>query len=201
MAAVKDYLDAVREKVIFLLKSNSQSVAHRMDHVQRVTANALEIAGHYPEADPDLLRLSALLHDVCQPFDRKEEHVDLSVEAARRILEDVGYPHRAGKILQIISEHSTERLANGPTTIEAKILFDADKLDGLGASGIARVFALFGQKGKTPLEAVPWYLHKIELAKENMQTEEGRSMAEEKAKYVIEFLEKIKEENRININL
>ncbi len=83
--------------------------------------------------------------------------------------------------MQIISEHSTERLANWPTTIEAKILFDADKLDGLGASGIARVFALFGQKGKTLLEAVSWYLHKIELSKENMQTEEGRSMAKGKS--------------------
>lgn len=199
MGVVKDYFGVVLEKVIVLLKSDSQSVAHRMDHVQRVTANALEIAGHYPEADLDLLRLAALLHDVCQPFDRKEEHVELSVKTAGEILEEAGYPPgRAKKILQIISEHSTESLANRPTTIEAKILFDADKLDGLGASGIARVFAFFGQKGMTPLEAVPWYLHKILLAKENMQTEEGRRMAEERAGYVLEFLEKIKEENKIN---
>ncbi|HSD58998.1 MAG TPA: HD domain-containing protein [Methanotrichaceae archaeon] len=197
-----DCFEVIKENVRALINDETQSVAHRMDHMQRVTANALEIASHYPDADLELLRLAALLHDVCQPFDRKDEHVDLSVKAARKILEEVCYPpDRAEKVLRIISEHSTENMDRRPTTIEAKILFDADKLDGLGASGIARVFALFGQKGKTPLEAVPWYLHKMEMARENMQTEKGRRMAKERARYVIEFLEKIKEENRININV
>lgn len=194
-----DYFDAVLDKVQVLINNDNQSVAHRMDHVQRVLLNACDIAGHYPEADLEILKLSALLHDVCQPFDRKEEHVKLSVDMAREILQEVGYPiERAEKVLRIISEHSTECLSvSRPTSIEARILFDADKLDGLGASGIARVFALFGQRGMTPLEAVPWYLHKMMVAGENIQTEQGRCMAMERSKYVLDFIERIKAENNL----
>ncbi len=194
---MKDHFDAIKEKVSSLVNSRQQSVAHRMDHIERVLYNAIEIASYYPEADCELLKIAVLLHDVCQPFDRKEEHVDLSMDAARKVLDEVGYPlDRARKVLRIISEHSTENLnLSRPTSLEARILFDADKLDGLGASGIARVFALFGQRGRTPLEAVPWYLRKIELARDNMQTAEGKQMASERAKYVFDFIERIKAEN------
>lgn len=192
-----NYYDAVLDKVRVLISDNNQSVAHRMDHIQRVLSNSCDLAEYYPEADLELLKLSALLHDICQPFDRKEEHVKLSVNMAREILQEVGYPaERAEKVLRIISEHSTECISiNRPTSIEAKILFDADKLDGLGASGIARVFALFGQQGKVPLEAVPWYLHKMKAASENIQTEQGRLLATERSKYVLDFIERIKAEN------
>lgn len=192
-----NYYDAVLDKVRVLISDNNQSVAHRMDHIQRVLSNSCDLAEYYPEADLELLKLSALLHDICQPFDRKEEHVKLSVNMAREILQEVGYPaERAEKVLRIISEHSTECISiNRPTSIEAKILFDADKLDGLGASGIARVFALFGQQGKVPLEAVPWYLHKMKAASENIQTEQERLLAIERSKYVLDFIKRIKAEN------
>ncbi len=192
-----DCFNAVKDKVAAQVNHDRQSVAHRMDHVQRVLQNAYRIASHYPEADLELLKLGVLLHDVCQPFDRKEEHVELSVEIARKILDEIGYPSdRAERVLQIISEHSTECLdARRPTSLEARILFDADKLDGLGANGIARVFALFGQRGRTPLDAIPWYLGKIEMAGDNMQTTEGRQMAADSVKYVLNFIERIKAEN------
>ncbi|HWQ18242.1 MAG TPA: hypothetical protein VN455_00570 [Methanotrichaceae archaeon] len=64
--------------------------------------------------------------------------------------------------------------------MEAGILFDADKLDGLCASSISRVFALFGQRVQSPLDAVPWYLHKMELAIKDMQTAEGRDLTLER---------------------
>ena len=194
-----DYFDAVLDKVQILINNDNQSVAHRMDHIQRVLLNVCDIASYYPEADLEILKISALLHDVCQPFNRKEEHVKLSVNMARGILQEVGYPiERAEKVLGIISEHSTECLdVSRPTSIEAKILFDADKLDGLGASGIARVFALFGQRGMTPQEAVPWYLHKMKVAGENIQTEQGRRMAIARSRYVLDFIERIKAENNL----
>lgn len=192
-----DYFEAVLSRVRALINSDNQSVAHRMDHIQRVLLNICDIASYYPEADLELLKLSALLHDICQPYNRKEEHVKLSVNLAKEILEEVGYPAKsAEQVLRIISEHSTECLTvSRPTSIEARILFDADKLDGLGASGIARVFALFGQRGMTPVEAVPWYLHKMKLAGDNLQTEQGRRIAEEQSKYVLDFIERIKAEN------
>ncbi len=75
-------------------------------------------------------------------------------------------------------------------------MFDADKLDGLGASGIARVFALFGQRGLEPEKAIEWYEKKIEIAVKNLQTKEGKRMARKKLKYVKEFLKMFKNENR-----
>jgi hypothetical protein len=68
-------------------------------------------------------------------------------------------------------------------------------LDGVGANGIARVFTLHGQMGKTPLEAIPWYRQRIEKAFTNMQTDLGREVFIERLTYVNGFLEKVEEEN------
>lgn len=149
-----DFFEAVLDRVRSLINDDNQSVAHRMDHIERVVSNTSDIASYHPEADLEILKLSALLHDICQPFDRKEEHVKLSVNAAREILEAVGYPaDRAERILRVISEHSTESISvSRPTSIEASILFDADKIDGLGASGIARVLLSLASEEKLRLK-------------------------------------------------
>ena len=80
-----------------------------------------------------------------------------------------------------------------PKSLEAKILFDADKLDGLGASGIARVFALFGQRGLDPEKAIEWYEKKIEIALKNLQTKEAKKIARKRLAFVKKFLKMFKE--------
>lgn len=192
-----DYFEAARELAKGLMSGERQSAAHRLDHIEHVLLNVSEIAAHYPPTDMKVLRLAALLHDVDQPYDRKEENVELSTRDAAKLLHEVGCPsQKADRVLKMISEHSTEGIKR-PASLEAGTLFDADKLDGLGASGIARVFALFGQRGQSPLDAVPWYLHKVELAIKDMQTAEGRDLALERVKYAFDFLDRIEEENRL----
>ncbi len=155
----------------------------------------MQIAKNYKNVDLELLKIAVILHDVCEPYDKKEKHVELSVKVAKRILEKVGCPkEKARRVLEIISQHSTEKIQK-PKSLEAKILFDADKLDGLGASGIARVFALFGQQGKEPERAIEWYERKIEIALKNMQTKEGKNLAKKELKFVREFLKRFKREN------
>ena len=187
----------VRERVTVQYTRADQSAAHRMDHIERVLANARAIAVHFPEADMEILTLAALLHDVTSPFDRKEQHVKLSINTAKRILNGIRYPpERAERVLAIIAEHSTDDLKAGDlSSVEARILFDADKIDGMGPCGIARAFTQFGQRGRAPPVAVTWYRKKIETAVRNMKTDPGRAMAEERLPYLRDFLHRFDEEN------
>ena len=184
---------AVKEHV----SRSEQSVAHRMDHLRRVLRNAQIISASYAKVDNEVLSLAVLLHDVEQPHDKKADHVKLSVAAAGDILEAAGVPQSTRtRVLAAISEHSTELIERRqPTSLEARILFDADKIDGLGPTGIARVFALFGQMGKPPVEAVSWYRQKIEKSKQNLQTPEGRRLFHERLAYVESFLDEMEQEN------
>ena len=146
----------VRSEVLRRINHSGQSVAHRFDHIERVMRNALAIAATMEGADIEILQLAVLLHDVEQPAGKKAEHVELSLRAAEEILRQSGCPDdRASYVLNVIAEHSTEHVRTvQPSTNEAKILFDADKLDGVGAVGIARVFALFGQMDLAPMDAI-----------------------------------------------
>jgi len=186
-------VDTVRKIVAKTVDTSRQSVAHRMDHLERVMQNAMMIARTCPAVDTDILAVAVLLHDVCQPCGRKAEHVDLSIARARRILQHVGVEEAvADRVLRVISEHSTETVEkHRPTSIEAKILFDADKLDGLGEVGIVRVFALFGQMGRPPKDAIPWYRGKIAVALQHLQTSEGRRLCRRRLPMVRRFIERL----------
>ena len=194
---MKNFVDLVIEKVKQALEKNQcQSVSHRWDHIYRVYRRAIKIANEIKgeNVNMEILKISALLHDIDQPYNEKQNHVKRSLSKAEQILKEIGYPEeKIKKVLNVISEHSSED-DKEPTTIEAKILFDADKLDGIGAIGIARVFAFCGQNGLTPKEAIEWYRRKIEKALPKMQTKVGKEIVKRELKYVYSFFEKFKEE-------
>ncbi|HWQ18243.1 MAG TPA: HD domain-containing protein [Methanotrichaceae archaeon] len=97
-----DYFEAARELAKGLMSGERQLAAHRLDHIERVPLNASEIAARYPQADMEELRLAALLHDVDQPYDRKEEHVELITRDAVKLLHEVGCPsQKADRVLKI----------------------------------------------------------------------------------------------------
>ena len=115
--------------------------AHDKEHIYRVLYNALEIAKAEAEVDYDVLIAACLLHDI----GRKEQFADPSVchaavgsEKAFRFLTEQGFGQDfAQQVRHCILTHRF-RKAMQPQTLEAKILFDADKLDVTGAIGIAR---------------------------------------------------------------
>jgi uncharacterized protein len=187
----------VRSEVIRRVNHPGQSVAHRFDHIERVMHNALAIAATIDGVDHEILELAVLLHDVDQPAGKKAEHVDLSLRAAEVILRQAACPdNRTNIVLNVIAEHSTENVRTiQPSTREAKILFDADKLDGLSAVGIARVFSLFGQMDLAPFEAIEWYKRKIDIALEYLQTAEGRRLCHSRLAYVQQFLSQMESED------
>ena len=193
---MSDLVRQVRVAVEERINKPTQSIAHRADHLERVMQNAKAIAATLEGVDSELLELAVLLHDVDQPVGRKGEHVALSMKAAKEILEQAGCPEeRTALVLRIISEHSSEHVeSREPSSVEARVLFDADKLDGLGAVGIARVFSLFGQMNCSIKDAIPWYRKKIDLSLRHVQTEEGRRLCDAELPFVLRFLEQLESE-------
>ncbi|MFZ2970298.1 MAG: HD domain-containing protein [Minisyncoccia bacterium] len=196
----KDYVEeARREAEEAMGMQPDQSVAHRMDHIIRVWKWTKFISQKLikdgEKINMEELEIAVLLHDIRQlKNEEKSLHVSRSVEKSEEILRKIGYPEdKIKNVLKIISQHSSEDI-KAPETIEAKILYDADKLDGFGATGIARVFTLCGQQGMAVEEAVEWYKRKIAKAKPFMQTEIAKAIVGEGEKFVNIFFEKFKEE-------
>ncbi len=193
-------------KLVKVIKSEletkkDQSVAHRWDHILRVVKNCIEIAKWYSNIDYDALLLAALLHDIEQPYYEKKSHAYLSAKKAKLILSNLGFStDLINKVTKIILEHSSENPDESPSSIEAKILFDADKIDGLGAVGIARVFTYCGQNGMSPVDALKWYIRKIKLAEPQLQTDVGRKIAKEKIRYVYNFFKLFEIENSVSLD-
>ncbi|WP_346913355.1 HD domain-containing protein [Clostridium sp.] len=127
--------------------------AHNLDHVFRVYNLCLLIAKHEEDVDLEVLIPSALLHDIARVEESKDktgelDHAILGSEIAEDILRKLQYEEeKIQRIKHCIIAHRF-RTGNEPTTIEAKILFDSDKLDAIGAIGIARTFMLSGQFGQ-----------------------------------------------------
>ena len=121
--------------------------AHDKDHIYRVLYHAMEIAKTENHVDYDVLIAACLLHDI----GRKEQfedptlcHAMVGGEKAWAFLTQQGFPADfADKVRHCIQTHRF-RKSMTPQSIEAKILFDADKLDVTGAVGIARTLQYQG---------------------------------------------------------
>ena len=120
--------------------------AHDSEHVYRVLYNALEIAKG-EDVDYDILIAACLLHDIGRIDQVKDPtlcHAEVGSEKAYRFLLDMGMTEDfAGQVRHCIITHRFRKNLQ-PQTIEAKILFDADKLDVTGAIGIARTLMYRG---------------------------------------------------------
>lgn len=198
-----EYVKKIVEEAVGKLDENPrQSVSHRSDHAERVWKRAKMIACKIMETqniviDMEALKIACYLHDLNEPYEgEKGDHITASRTDADELMFYAGYyEDRIAKVLRIMSEHSSEKIKM-PTSIEAQILYDADKLDGLGGIGIARVFALCGQQGKNIAETVKWYREKIKKARPYMQTDIGKKLAAKQLKYVLSFLDRIEKEQK-----
>lgn len=133
--------------------------AHSLDHTTRVYNFALTLA-EGENVDMEVLKAAILLHDIARVKEDTDSsgnasHALLGAEMAEPILRELEFSEEKIKhIIDCIRAHSFKR-GNAPKTIEAKILFDADKIDSLGCIGIAREFAIGGQYGQKIYSEVP----------------------------------------------
>lgn len=146
-------IDKKYKEVMEIVEKELTCSGHNLDHVIRVYNLCLLISKYEKDVDLEVLIPAALLHDIARVKESKDktgkiDHAALGGEMAKIILEKLGYKNqRIERIKHCITTHRF-RTGNEPRTIEAKILFDADKLDAIGAIGIARCFMLAGQFGE-----------------------------------------------------
>jgi len=127
--------------------------AHAMEHVMRVYNLCLHLAKYESGIDLDILKTAALLHDIARVKEFQDktgsiDHAILGAEMAAEILRKHGYSKEEIDLVKHCIAAHRFRGKVKPQTREAKILFDADKLDVLGAIGVARSFMMAGQYGQ-----------------------------------------------------
>ncbi|MEQ8192190.1 MAG: HD domain-containing protein [Candidatus Eremiobacterota bacterium] len=141
------------KKVHKIVIDKMKSSAHDYHHVMRVYHNCMLISNKEQGIDLNVLKLACLLHDiarneedVCE--DRSIDHAILGSDLSFALLTELGLEHKC--VIQVCEAIRTHRFRgnNIPTTMEAKILFDGDKLDILGAIGIARLYMFSGEHGQ-----------------------------------------------------
>lgn len=204
-------IDAIRKTARSYFEDVDPS--HDWHHVQRVHRLAEHVAAA-EDADLTVVRMAVWLHDIGrQREDRGEiaDHATWGADEAGDILEERGVaPDLVERVQHCIRAH---RYSTGtaPETLEAQVVSDADNLDALGASGIARTFA-YGGEHRTPLadpELPPDaddstsgrtqlnHLHKKILdLKDRMHTETGRELARDRHAFVERFVEQFNAEMR-----
>lgn len=141
------------EKIIRIVQDKLTCSAHNLDHVFRVYNLCLLLAKYERDVDLEILIPAALLHDIARVEESQDktgeiDHAVLGSSVAENILRKLEYEEEQIKEIKHCILTHRFRTGNEPKTIEAKILFDADKLDVIGASGIARTFMLAGQFGQ-----------------------------------------------------
>jgi uncharacterized protein len=184
--------------------------AHGFDHVLRVLTLAERI-GQAEGADLEIVRAAALLHDVARAEEESGGacHAQAGAQRAREILQ--GHPPEKVKVVaQAIATHRF-RVKSIPQTLEAQIIYDADKLDAIGAIGVARAYAISGQRGRrlwgpvpanyqgeiqdTPEHtAVHEFAFKLARLKDTLFTPTAKAIAEERHRYMVEFFARLERE-------
>ncbi len=205
-------MDLVRETEKFV-KSRMDGLppSHDFLHVQRIRSVALKI-GRKMRADELVLELASLLHDVGlkDELEGKGDHAEISARIAKEWLSGKIDDSRLERILDAIKNH---RYSSGkrPRYLEGLILQDADRLDALGAVGIARVFASAKANARffynpedpfwetdRPLDdkkyALDHFYRKLLKLENTMNTELGKKEAEKRTEFLISFLEELKRE-------
>ncbi len=140
-----------------ILENKLGCSAHKLDHIYRVYDLCVLIGECESGVDMDVLLPAALLHDIARSEESEDltgnvDHAMLGGEMAEELLFGLGYEsERIRKIRHCIESHRY-RTDRKPESIEAKVLFDADKLDILGAIGISRAFMIAGQYGQNLFE-------------------------------------------------
>jgi uncharacterized protein len=192
---------------------------HGFDHIERVYHMAEKLA-NLEGADLEIVHAAALLHDSRGSDPNSGErlsHHEASALFAEQVLLGEGWSDERIRAVQhcIRAHRYRGEKENEPQTIEAKVLFDADKLDVLGAIGVARTIGYAVQAGQ-PIYAEPSeqfiengvkqpgephssyheYLFKLRKVKQRLFTASAIKMAEARDAFLTEFYEQLKAEIR-----
>jgi len=209
MSVVDEVASSVRKRM------EGETTGHDWWHVSRVLKLAEKIASREGECDLVVVRLAALLHDIADWKFSGSEFA--SSEEARKILSELGLEEeKTDHVCSIIDNLSFKgaKVENRISTKEGMIVQDADRLDAIGAIGIARAFAYGGMKGRMihdPSQK-PWlhpkaedyrnnssstvihFHEKLLLLKDRMNTQAGRDLAEQRHTFTLDYIKRFMDE-------
>lgn len=187
--------------------------AHDFDHVLRVLALAEKLA-RAEGADIEIVHTAALLHDIARADEDTTggDHAQMAAERAKDILRARGgAPAKIDAIAHVIESHRFRTNAP-PQTIEAQVLFDADKLDSIGAIGVARAYQVSGalnqrlwsevapdtmatrQQRNSNHSAYAEFVVKLSKVRERLFTATARKIANDRHAYMSEFFARLEKE-------
>lgn len=176
--------------------------AHDLEHALRVREWGNKLAQE-EGADVTIIELAALLHDIGRSGAVEKTHAESSAGLAVNILQKNGYPQETiWRVKEAIISHSREA-GHEPETLEAKILYDADKLDFVGAIGLGRLFTLGGVQGWPIVgenSCETFYQERILGYREHLFTKTAIKYFEPLMQYMEDFWRELHSE-RLNISL
>ena len=221
-------MEELLKKIRNIIEDKMKCSAHNLDHTDRVLKMCKHLVWDYPGADFEILEIAALLHDIARHEEDndttgKVDHAVMGASVANEILNGLNYPKdKIKKVEHCILTHRYRENSLKPKSIEAKILFDADKLDVLGAIGIARAYMIAGQYGERVFvkKDIDKYIEenlaggvltgrikeikehspnlefetKFKHIPERLFTKRARIIAQERLEYMKKYFEKIKDE-------
>ncbi len=196
-------------------KFSNQEGSHDWSHIDRVRRTALWLQKH-EGGDALVIELAALLHDIS---DHKYNGGDFEAGAyvARQLLENLQFPTKLiEQVCQVIAvvSYKGARVADQQTSLEGKIVRDADRLDAIGAIGIARAFSYGGSKGRALYDphiaptlhdskeaysqdnghTINHFYEKLLLLKDRMETPTAQKLAAQRHAVMLQFLAQFKQE-------
>jgi uncharacterized protein len=196
-------------------KMKSLRSSHGWDHVQRVMMLAEKISAR-EKADPFIVEVAAALHDIARVEEERSGgkicHAARGAVIAGKFLGSLGLdPERTARVVHCVASHRY-RNSIKPETIEAKALFDADKLDSIGAIGIGRAFLFSGEVGarlhnpdidvrstraySEEDTAYREYIVKLRHLRKGMLTGEGRRLAKGRHDFMKGFFTQLQAETK-----
>lgn len=212
------------EEIQKIVEDELSCSAHNMDHIMRVYNLCMYIAKNEKNVNMNILIPAVLLHDIARSKEDEDvsgviDHAVLGSEMAGKILRKLEFnDDEIENIKHCILSHRY-RSGNEPKLIEAKILFDADKLDAIGAMGISRCFMLAGQYGERIYRDISIeeykksnitkngrikdmskhspnieYEIKLKKIKNRLYTETAKKLAKNRMDYMEEFFTRLKNE-------
>jgi uncharacterized protein len=207
----KKFYKELREKIKSYFPETG---SHSFEHTERVYNLAIHIAKS-EKADMDIVKVAALLHDIARK--KQDEcggkicHAEEGSKIAKKILVEMNFPKdKTNPVCDAIASHRYSKKLKAKTK-EAEILQDADRLDALGAITIARIFDYGGRKNRKihdsqlkPKEYthnsesessfIHFYEKILKIKPETFKTIKAKEIAEERYKFVKQFVERFEKE-------
>ena len=160
---------------------------HDAPHTMRVFRTAMQLADQEPGCDKTVTALAALLHDA---DDDKLFQTENNANARRFMAENGLEPEMQERVIAAVNDVSFRKnRGRRPDSPEGRVVQDADRLDAIGAVGVARTFAFGGEHGRSMDESVQHFYDKLLGLGERMNTPAARDMAQERHAFLETFLE------------